>query len=471
VGTRTFLKNSGIVGTSMISSKAIKMLASVLLTRWAGIHEWGLYSAMAALAALVTTVSDLGIHNLVVRGIARNDKMAHDVFRGGVKARTVCFVISTLLIVPFLKSLFSDDIQIILFILIFAGSYMDGLCDIYLGAIRGREQFKIDLILSLLSSGLILTGSLVLIYSFPPSTVSIAALYACISLFTVFAYYNFLPVELKLRSPSRIPLEIRFYISTLHESLGSTLLQITSASLIATQTILLAYFASSSDAGLFSINWRITAFLLILPVIILITLAPKLYKQMGNNAAISSDLPASLLTLLTAGVFILTLLCIIFSKDILFVIYGQSFLSADSSLRILLLTLYFYAPCMLLQNLIFSRGIKIPTIKLFMFATLLSILLGIIGLRYNTSAASAAIVVIIHFLLYLYYLWKSELKLLSQANLMVLSGGIILLTTLYIQANFFNNLIIAALILGYYACFFRCTLRSFFKITSLKFKV
>ena len=135
------LKNFSILTTGGVLSQVLGILVNILLARYLAPEQFGEYTLILTYITIFYTIASLGLNQVVIRTIARNQDNSRTVLKFSVKWRLIGFVFSLFAVIIYLlfkhdTSSFSYDILFGLLVGVFASSFWDAFQNVAFGMQR-----------------------------------------------------------------------------------------------------------------------------------------------------------------------------------------------------------------------------------------------------------------------------------------------------------------------------------------------
>ncbi|MDP3725135.1 MAG: oligosaccharide flippase family protein [Nanoarchaeota archaeon] len=399
-------KNALWLGAGEFVSRLIRALTVIYAARVLGAAEYGVFSYVLGIAGFFTAFSSVGISTLLLRDIAQNPEKAREYFSVSFFAR-LALLLPTMLLVILAAPLVSQvgDARLIF---IFAALLIafDGFRDLASAVFRARERMEFEALLTFVTNISIAACVILVLFLFPnplyltlgyAAGAGVGALLGIILLWDWFTgivrYFRKELIAPLLRSASAI---------LLTASLGPLMLH--------TDIIMLGWWRSASEVGIYAAAQKIIFILIILPDILSISIFPFLSRLAKENSLRLQSIVERSLTILFSLAIPLVFGGVVFARPLLSFIYGEEFSSGTLTFQILLFSLLLLFPRMIVHTLVFARD-KQKTIA---FATLLGAL-GNIGFNIllipRFGASGSAIATLISLFLNRGFIWREAKKI------------------------------------------------------------
>lgn len=373
---QTAAKNTFWLGISNLGGRLIKAALIVYSARVLGAAEWGLFSYAVSLAAFITIFTDFGIGPILTKEAAR----ATDPEKRAEIVSTTFFiklVLSSIgiLIVLFAAPHFSSIKEAsFLFPIIALIIVFDTLQGFGFSLTRALERMELEAAFYLLTNvSIVIFGFLAL--HFYPEVIYFSYAYAAgIAVgagATIFSLRKHLK-NLFLNFRRRLVRPIMgaawpFVVSGL---LGSLMIN--------TDILLIGFFLSAEQVGIYSAADRPIQILYLLPAIIATSVFPILSRIANKDVKKTREVLEKILSLAYLVSIPLVLGGIVLGGDIIRVFFGSQYTGAVMSFRILLATLSINFAAVIFTNAIFAHDKQRDLIKFAALGGIANVILDII---------------------------------------------------------------------------------------------
>ena len=347
---QTVIKNTIWLSFGQIIGRLIRVIVIIYAARILGAESYGAFSYALSIAALLSILADLGINGTIVRELAKEEKEKLITTATTFKIY-ILFLIT--IIVPFIAPYITNIKEAIILIPIATLVFLfDSIRDTAASISRAKQKMEYE------SIAFITTNIAITILGFTalylnPNTLYLSIGYALGSLIgTVTMIYLIRNFNIKIFGS----LKIKNIKNLLKISLPFAIVSIMGAVMINTDIIMLGWLTNAEQTGLYSAAQRPIQLLYIFPGIIATSLFPLTAKLFKDNKAKVSNLLEKGITFLTLISFPTAIIGILFSKELITLLFGQSYSVAYLSLSILSASIIFVFPSILMGNTIFATG-------------------------------------------------------------------------------------------------------------------
>lgn len=356
-------------------SRIFRSLVTIYAARILGTEGYGLFSYVFGLAGIMLFFADPGIGELITRDVAKHKDRRTEYFSAGFWLRIFSFSLSALVFliaVPYASKIHPARIFIYLAILY---AVFENLRRLVLSYVRGLERMELEAVITA-TANIAVTVPGLFILSGHPNVQGLFWVYI-ISAVISFLAATILAGKILIRNVFS-----SFKISTAMELLQNCwpIAIFGMLGLMAgIDVIILGWWRTSSEIGIYSAVQRITQLLFNLPVILASAIFPTLSAivHAGNR---EHEKKLNEKTLAIIFLFVLPIISggIILNGQIISFIFGADFLPGVSTFRILLLGLIFTFPAAIISNIVLAHNRQQKIVKYVSVSFGLNILLDII---------------------------------------------------------------------------------------------
>ncbi len=347
---QTVAKNTFWLFFGEISSRVLRGAIVIYAARVLGADGWGVFSYAITFAALFTIFSDLGLGAILTRESAKNPELRPQYLSTSLFIKLSLVGISVVLII-FAAPLFTKIpsaktlLPIVALILVF-----DGLREFGFSLNRAMEKMESEAFTKTVTNLLITAlGFLFLMTS--KTAESLAWSY------TIGSAVGFLIMIWTLRKyftnlVSNFSKKLLWPIFS--AAWPFTLMGILGAIMLNTDTIMLGWYKTAEELGFYSAAQRPIQLIYILPSLIGTAVFPSFARlAKRDNEKFRQILEKSIGMVLMVGLPII-LGGLIVGKDLMLLVFGNEYLPAVTTFKILLITILFVFPGAFLGNAIFA---------------------------------------------------------------------------------------------------------------------
>lgn len=331
--SQTIAKNAFWLFVGQLLSRLLRMVIVVYAARVLGVEGWGIFSYIISFAALLTVLIDFGINAVITREASRDLGVQKRYFVTALGVKIILIAIVAFIIAvaaPYIMRDARAAFMLPFIICIFA---FDSLRDFGASLSRAWEKMEIESVVQIFTNALIVIAGFAALF-FVRTPFSLAMGYAVgMGIGMVVAFYparEYFKDFLKNFSF----LLVRKIILT-GWPLG--LLGVMGGLLLNMDTIMLEWFRSIEEVGYYGAVQRIIWLVYIVPGLIATAFFPSMARMIDRRDDMRKMLESGL-SILSMIAIPLTVGGMLVAWEIVYVLYGASYLAAVDSFRILCLT-------------------------------------------------------------------------------------------------------------------------------------
>ena len=344
---QTITKNVFWLSISQFGSRLIRAVIIIYAARALGTAEYGVFSYLLGLAGFFTIFGDIGINQIITREMAKKPERQSIYFSTAFWMKIFLFLITAILII-FIAPYFSKIekvnqlIYIVALIMVF-----DGLREFCLTLFRAKEKMELEALIMILTNTAITAFGFIALYFYIDSQ-SLALSYAIATAIGALAAIIILKSEFKT-------IISKFDKNLIVPIIGSAwpilLTGIIGALMFNTDIIMLGWWKTAEEIGVYSASQKIVLLLYALPAILASAFFPALSRLIGkgDNNKIKELMEKSVSVVFFIAVP-LAIGGVILGKPIIELIYGKEYLPSVPIFQILIATSFIIFPSTLIAN-------------------------------------------------------------------------------------------------------------------------
>lgn len=348
---QTVAKNAFWLSVSNFGGRALKAIIVIYAARVLGANGYGVFSYAITLAAFFTLFVDPGVNSILVRESAKASEEERRILFSTTLAMKACIIVLSALVVLFVAPLFSTlpgaRVLLPLVILIFT---FDSLREFFSSLIRSMEKMEWDAAIFLFTNLMITVAGFVFLRialtptAFTWAYVTGTAIGAAAAAYAVRRY---LKKVFSAFAPRRIvPILQAAWPFAITGALGGLLTN--------TDVLIISWMRSAEEVGVYSAAIRIIQLMYLIPGIIQLSTLPMFSRLAHNdNERFRAALERTVSFIFLASIP-LALGGAILGTQIMQLIFGAAYASGGLSLKILMITLLFDYPAVIMSNAIFA---------------------------------------------------------------------------------------------------------------------
>jgi len=449
---QTFLKNTFWLFCGEISSKLFKFILILYAARILGVAGWGIFAYTISIVSLFFIFADLGIDRLIIREVSKNSEKKFQYLSTAFFSRTILLIFATfliLIIVPRISNVIEGR-KILLITALFLG--FDSIRGFFLVIYRALEQMEKEAFVKLLTNLLIVIFGFIILFS-NPSVINFAYAYlAGSSIGLIVAFYM-----------------IRKHTADILKNFSFNLIKpiwkitwpffvfgITGAVMTYTDMVMLGWWKTPIDLGIYSVAQRLIQFLLIIPSYIAMATFPIFSRLIEKDEERLKIIFEKILSLILLLALPIVLGGILLGKEIMLLAFGSSYIDSTIVFQIFLVGLITTFPILIVSNYIFAKNIQRKFILYAIGSMLLNIIMNVLLIqKLGVSGAAIATVTsnsIFNIIVCGIARKIGNIKILSHVKKIIIATigmGIVTFFSKYFNLNLFVNIGISIIFFFY----------------------
>lgn len=374
-----------------ILSRLIYLGFFIFMARKLGAGDFGLFSFAFSFAGIFAILIDPGLNIMLMRDIARDRALARSYGDNIFTLKTILSLITIILVWISVGLLGYDHFTLQVVLGMGVILILNCFLDFFISIFNAHEKMEYDAAVKIINKFLIsFFGSGALIFG--SGLIGLLTWMSIGSAMAVIISYHFVK---KIITKLSMAFDRHLLKELLRKALPLALMMIFSAIYFKVDIVMLSMFKTgNAEIGRYAAAIRLIEILNVIPAIFVGGIFPIMASQYGER---NTELEATFkqtFRLLLLIVIPIVATTVIFSKEIIGMIYGGDYMNSEEALRILIWTSFFIFPNVLLTNLIITTN-KQTLNAVFTFMCLcLNILLNAVLIpRYGSKGAAIATVV------------------------------------------------------------------------------
>lgn len=413
---KTIFKNMSWLFISQIIASICGFIWTILLARYLGVSKYGVLSFAISFTGILTILNDLGIATHIIRHISTDYDSANKYLGNAIPLKSLFSVITfgiSLIILILMKC---DPITIKITLLLTIHSCIGSMNGLFNGTFQAFEEGKYQGINNTIYNILLLLFILVVIFTdyglfgiafayIIARIISTAYIYLALQKHIVKPKIEFDKIFCKKITIASIPFALSSLLYLIYYSID---------------TVMLTGLIGDYATGIYNASYKIISVLSVfysLYIAVIFPVMSKLFKNDKKILKISFEKSVKYLTMITIPLAIGTML---YSSDIITLIYGHEFDAASTPLSILIWTVCFLFINGAAATLLNSSNEEITVTKVNAIGAIFNILLNFFMIphfTYNGAAITTVLSDILILCLYIYII--NKLKLMPNKKLIL----------------------------------------------------
>lgn len=439
-------KNTGLLFSAQIVSYLLAFLYMIEIARYLGPDGFGIFSYATSLVLIFGIFADLGLSTLVTREVTR-DKSLENLYIGNfIPIKTILSILTYSILVLFVYVMgYSQPTVNVIYIF---GLFMvvNGFSQLFFGLFQASEKMEYQSIALLLNNSLIFVG---VIYgvSHGFGVAGFALIYFAAA--AIVLIFSIMVMVWRYETP-KIGKNFKFWKKSLKMAIPLSFAIVFSTIAFRVDTILLGLLQGDLAIGWYSAGFKLIEFLLFIPIVY----TGAIFPLLSNYHVSSKDLLKLLYEKSFKYLFIISLpiaaAVTIFAKDIILILFQNSYYQSIIALQILIWSI----PFLFLVNILGIMFVSINKQNLMLKITFLIMVLNI-GLNiifipiYSYIGASVISVLtgIVEFGICFYFLSKYiEIDIKGVFSRVVVATSVMCVFLMVVDLNIYISIIFAALL-------------------------
>jgi O-antigen/teichoic acid export membrane protein len=322
---RTFITNLILlVGLNLLVKPLYLIVVESEIQNRTGAENFGQYFALINFSFLLNILLDLGITNWNTRRIAHNAIVSKDHLKKMVSLRLALAAIYLIISISIGTLLHYTSHQIMMLFLLAMNQVIVSMILYFRSYLTGLHLFRQDSIISILDRTMLMIMMAAMLWGNFGQTYSFKIEWLIWGQTLSYALTLSVAIALVLRQSKRNQLkeEPVAYSSILKESFPYAALILLSMIGCRADSVILERLAGPEQSGIYAMGFRFFEAVNMISYLFAVLLLPIFSRQIHQKEDVTSLLLLSF-KLLFSGIFIVTVLCLYYAKDLLTFIYSQ----------------------------------------------------------------------------------------------------------------------------------------------------
>lgn len=406
---KTIFKNMSWVLISQIIGCICGFIWTVLMARYLGASKYGIFAFATSLSGMLGIISDLGISTHIVRHIATDYDSTPKYIGNAIPWKSILALITFSLTLIILIILKTDELTLTITLLFTIEMIIKSFMGLFNGSFQAFEKLKYQGIGNTILNMILLIFIIIAIFSDLGLT-GIAISYILANVISlIYLYYTF---NKQITKP-KYELDLEFCIKITKYSIPFVVTGVLYTIYYSIDMIMLTKMIGSYATGIYNATYKLISVLTIFYTAYTSVIFPvmsKFYKNDEKLLLISYEKSIKYLMLVMIPLSVATML---YSSDIIQLIYGNKYHEASSILSILIWTV-----CLLFvsgagNTLLNASHKEITVTKIYGIAALFNVILNffmIPYLSYNGAAITTVLSDLLIIIIQIYVIYKLDYK-------------------------------------------------------------
>ncbi|MDY9926313.1 flippase [Methanosarcina sp.] len=382
------VKNSGFLLINSIATKIISFFILLYVARYLGPADYGKYSFAFAFIYFFSFIPDLGIHQILVREAAKDEKAMDKLIGNATVVKSFLSVLAFLLCC---LTISITDYPLSTKNAVYAASL--GLLAISLNGFGIVYEVKLRMDYSVIFS---VTGRLFFLISilYLIQHNLDLNLFIIVTVVADFTHNILMTVFSRRFVKPKFKIEYGLVKKILLEALPIAVSTVFFMIYFRIDTVMLSFLTNDTDVGFYTAAYRLTEALTFIPSVLMVSIYPVMSKYFNEkNKAFNYIYTISFKLLFASGLLLATVITFL-SENIILGIYGFEYYDSIAALQVLIWATSFMFVNQLLSSTYIASGNQNVMAKISAFAALLNIglNLALIPLYSYTGASIATLI-------------------------------------------------------------------------------
>ena len=386
---RTIFNNISWLVISQIITSICAFVWTILIARYLGVNEYGIFGFAVSLTGIFGITMDLGISTHIIRSIATDNDLASKYLGNAIPLKSLLSASSFILILTLLIVLGYNQFVIFITLLFTIETIFRQMYGLFFGSFQAFEKTKYQSISNTILSILSLIFILIAVFT-NLGLVGISMAYLIANLFVLI--YSYLALKKHIAIP-KFEFDKAFSKKLIVFGIPFALSVIFYTIYYSIDIIMLSQLVGDYATGIYNATYKLINFLTLFYSIYTAVVFPvmsKLFKNNKNILRVSFEKSVKYLLMVTLPI---SVFCVYYSTEIITLAYGNQYLMADSVLQILIWTVCFLfvnGACSILLN---ASHREVSVTKIYGIAALFNVVLNLFLIpHYSFIGAAVATV-------------------------------------------------------------------------------
>jgi O-antigen/teichoic acid export membrane protein len=437
-------RNTGVLFISQASSYVIMFFYIIYVARYLGVEGFGILTFALAFTGIFGIIANLGLNQYLVREVSRDKSLIEKYLNNIISIKIILSIITLVssIIIINLLNYPQQTILVVYFIVLFV--IINSFSSIYYAVFQIYEKMEYQSIGIFLSSFLIFIFTLIVI-KYDLGIVALASIYLIVAIITL--ALNAIICKWKFVSTG-IYFETSFWRLILIETIFFGLAGIFTEIYFNIDSVMLSLIVGNEAVGWYNAAYRIIFVLLYIPSVFIVSVFPLMSKRFKSAKDLLKLEYVQMFRYMLISAIFLAIYGIIFSSEIINLIYGKGYDPSINALKVLMIVIPIIFLTYLFGNLLAAIDKQRLVTLITGISAIINVALNLVLIpKYSFLGASVATVITegIIFIIMFTYISRYFTKIsITQHLLMPLIGGTIVAFLIYLITQI--NWIIAAIL-------------------------
>ena len=330
---KKIIKNTFVLSISQIISLIIGFIYFVYMARYLGVQNFGIFSFAIAFSGLFSIFTDIGLYQLTVREVARNNKLVGRYLGNAIPLKLALAIITFSVVALTINLLDYPHQTIIVVYLITLSVIFRSFSNTFYSIFAAHEMMEYQAIGQILNSFLLFFGVFIVIYK-EYDILALATLYLIVSI--IILGYSVIITTWKF-TQTKIEFDWIFLKSMIKEALPFGFTGVFIAIFYQIDSVMLSIMDGDAAVGVYNAAYRLVFVILIIRTTIHASIFPLLARAYIEKSKIQFELISYyLFKYLFLIIFPISVGTTILANRFILLIYGTEYIGSIIALQILI---------------------------------------------------------------------------------------------------------------------------------------
>lgn len=330
-------KNMAVLFLARIISMLFGFFYVMYTARYLGPANYGILSFALALNGIFGVIANFGLDPLTVREVARDKSLARKYLANGIVLKLLFGTLTFLIVFTVVNFLGYPELTKKVVYIVTVSTIIAGLNNLFKDIYQAFEKMEFMSIGDILQSMLSLVFAITAI-KLGLNVMYFAVIYLIVNLITL--CYHVVVTTLKFLKP-KVEVELSFWRRIVREAWPFALSSIFVGIYFWVDSVMLSYMKGDEAVGIYNAAYKLVYTLLFIPWVYFTTIYPVLSRMyLDSREGLEFAYNRSLKYFTVLGIFI-GVATVLFSREIILMIYGKAYKASIPALRILIWAVVF----------------------------------------------------------------------------------------------------------------------------------
>ncbi len=392
---RTIAKNTAVLAAAQAAGYLLGFFYMIYTARSLGVAGFGILSFATAITSIFSPLTDLGITSLMIREVARDKSVAPRYLAQCGLMRMLLAVITfgAIALTVFLGDYPRETVQVVYLLIL--SMVINAVTQLINSVLYASERMEYPALGQLLNAVLMFIGVMLAVrYDF--SVLGFAALYVYAS--TAVLTYSIAVLRWKFSAvtpaaASVFNIDLTFWKDTIRQAWPFAFAAIFATISYYTDSVMLSFMKGEEAVGWYNAAFRPVSTLAVVPIVYLSAVFPVMARLHMSSASSLQFIGRKSFQYMLVIAFPIAVGTTVLADRIIAVTYGPDYGNSGQVLQVLVWSMAFIFPTLVLTNLLYSINRQMTAARITAACALLNVVLNAILIpRYSGTGAAIATV-------------------------------------------------------------------------------